>query len=228
MKLWVIGGLDPTGGAGVLRDRWTAELLVPGIEVITAITSRTEQGDGKPARSHPIAADELALQGLVDADAIKLGLVPASCTDAVIDALSSVRAPSVLDPVLHASDGGALGATPESLRRLASVVSLVTPNRAEALALGELPTATLLKDVEPGGARVCDRLRFDGGVHDFVRPRASSIDPRGTGCALATAIACGLGRGEALVEACAGAIAWLDRARLQCTTGPDGRPHLPR
>ncbi|HWB82183.1 MAG TPA: bifunctional hydroxymethylpyrimidine kinase/phosphomethylpyrimidine kinase, partial [Nannocystaceae bacterium] len=63
-------------------------------------------------------------------------------------------------------------------------------------------------------------------VHDFVRTRVSGVDPRGTGCALATAIACALGRGEALIDACAQAIAWLDEARLHTAPGPDGRPHL--
>ncbi|HWB77164.1 MAG TPA: bifunctional hydroxymethylpyrimidine kinase/phosphomethylpyrimidine kinase, partial [Nannocystaceae bacterium] len=162
MKLWVIGGLDPTGGAGVLRDRWTAEGLVPGVDVTTVITAYTQQGDGLPARAHAVAEGELtvALQRIDEADAIKIGLVPAACVDAVLAAIERARAPSVLDPVMRASDGGDLGATAQTLRPLARAVGLVTPNRAEALALGE-PLAlapTLYKNVDASPGLVCDRL----------------------------------------------------------------------
>lgn len=229
MRLWVIGGLDPTGGAGVLRDRWTAERFMPGVDVTTVITAHTQQGDGRPARAQPIAEGELtvALQHIGEADAIKIGLVPAACVDAVLAAIARARAPSVLDPVMHASDGGDLGATADTLRALARAVTLVTPNRAEAAALGDaLAPAMLLKSIDAAPGLVCDRLRVGEHIHDFVRPRVSSVDPRGTGCALATAIACALGQGTPLVDACARAIEWLDDARLHTAPGPDGRPHL--
>lgn len=230
MKLWVIGGHDPTGGAGVLRDRWTAERLVPGIEVTTVVTAYTEQGDGRAARAHPVAHDELAaaLQSIAGADAIKIGLVPAAGVEVVRAAIGRVQVPSVLDPVMRASDGGDLGATADTLRSLARAVGLVTPNRAEAAALGDalVSAAVLYKNVDAAPGLVCDRLIVGGQTHDFVRPRRSSSDPRGTGCALATAIACALGQGVALVDACARAIAWLDDARLHTVVGPDGRPHL--
>lgn len=235
MKLFVLGGLDPTGGAGVLRDRWTAEMLVPDIEVVTVITAMTEQGDGRPARAQPVAREQLAeqLHALAEASAIKLGLVPAALVEVVIEALRGIAAPTVLDPVLRASDGGALGASAETLRELGRVVRLITPNRAEARALlgaadALLPAAVLLKDVGDDASHVCDRLVDGELVHEYVRPRRSSVDPRGTGCALATAIACALALGEPLPRACARAIDWLDRARLHTSPGPDGRPHLPR
>jgi len=243
VSLWVIGGLDPTGGAGVLRDRWTATMLVPGIEVVTVVTAQTEQGDGRPARATAVDLAQLAalLRGIGGARAIKLGLVPAVCVPLLCSVLADVAVPCVLDPVLHASDGGALGSTGASLRELARTVELVTPNRdeacallgrddasLEALGLALAPAAVLLKDADDDASSVCDRLLVEGRVTAFERPRRSAQDPRGTGCALATAIACARWRGDALAIACARAIAWLDRARLHARTGPDGRPHLPR
>ncbi|MBC8072341.1 MAG: bifunctional hydroxymethylpyrimidine kinase/phosphomethylpyrimidine kinase [Deltaproteobacteria bacterium] len=242
MSLWVIGGLDPTGGAGVLRDRWTAAMLVPDLEVVTVISAHTEQGDGRPARSHPTEPSRLAtaLRGLGDARAIKLGLVPASCVDVVLEALAGLAVPCVLDPVLHASDGGDLGASVEGLRTLARAVELVTPNReearallghagpAQALAAVLAPAAVLVKDERAGLDTVCDRLVHGERTVAFERSRVHGPDPRGTGCALATAIACARACGDPLELACARAIAWLDRARVHTQLGPDGRAHLPR
>jgi hydroxymethylpyrimidine/phosphomethylpyrimidine kinase len=245
VSLWVIGGLDPTGGAGVLRDRWTAAMLVPGLEIVTVISARTEQGDGRPARAHPTEPSRLAaaLRGLPGARAIKLGLVPASCVATVLAALAGLDVPCVLDPVLRASDGGDLGASAASLCELGRATELVTPNRDEASALlgivdGEpslaalsaalAPAAVLLKDTDAPAGRVCDRLAMDGSVHTFERARLPGSDPRGTGCALATAIACARWQGDPLDRACARAIAWLDRVRVHVQPGPDGRPHLPR
>ncbi|MBL8948761.1 MAG: bifunctional hydroxymethylpyrimidine kinase/phosphomethylpyrimidine kinase [Myxococcales bacterium] len=245
MSLWLVGGLDPTGGAGVGRDRATALAVAPTLEVVTVISAMTQQGDGRPARAVPTAPTTLraALAGIGTARAVKLGLVPAACVEVVAAALRPLRVPRVLDPVLRATDGGDLGADVEGTHLLAACVDLLTPNRAEARALlGELPAqedalvtavrerglpSVLFKDAEdPDPAWVCDRLVHDGRCVDFRRPRVQGADPRGTGCALATAIACGLAQGRGVVEACASAIAWLDVARTRTHLGPDGRPHL--
>lgn len=240
-SLWLIGGLDPTGGAGVGRDEATAIAFAPALPRHVVITSYTEQGDGRPARGHAVAATHLreALAQLDRPLAIKLGLLPASLVEIVDATLAEHAAPCVLDPVLRASDGGDMGASVEALRGLVRRVGLVTPNRDEVLAMfGCAPAAVttamlrpwgdaawLLKDCEPG-PRVRDRLLDADGETSFVRPRVMGPDPRGTGCALATAIACGLAGGHSLVAACRDAIAWLDDARTRVTPGPDGRAHL--
>lgn len=245
MSLWLVGGLDPTGGAGVGRDRATALAIAPGLEVVTVITAMTQQGDGRPARAMPTAPAQLraALADIGRARAVKLGLVPSACVASVATALRSLPVPRVLDPVLRASDGGDLGADVEGTRTLAACVDLLTPNRAEARALlGAVPLradvlvaavrdhglpSVLFKDAdEPDPAWVCDRLVHEERCVEFRRRRVAGADPRGTGCALATAIACGLAQGRGVVEACASAIAWLDVARTRTHLGPDGRPHL--
>lgn len=246
MTLWIVGGHDPTGGAGVSRDRWAAQAFAPGLRVETIVTADTEQGDGRPARSHPRAARHLAraFAGLPSPRAVKIGLVPAQLVDTVIAALVGLTCPIAVDPVLQASDGGPLGSTVAGVRRLAACARLVTPNLAEAAALtgapprddddflrelgdAVAPAAVLLKGGHGRDPHVVrDRLHDCGEIVDFVRPRIPGDDPRGTGCALATAIACALAQGEPLRTACARAIAWLDDARTRTTIGPDGRPHL--
>lgn len=241
----MLGGIDPTGGAGVTRDRLVANERAPELTVVTVVTANTEQGDGRPARAQATARDELAaaLAGVALARAVKVGLAPASVVDVVVDALRRVKAPRVVDPVLWATDGGDMGARAEALLQLVASADLVTPNAAEAEALlGVRPqssaaalaavahwpgVAWLLKDCDPpDAAHVCDRLVVDGRVIELRRARGTGPDPRGTGCALATAIACELVRGASMVDACTTAVAWLDDARRDTCIGPDGRPHL--
>ncbi|MBX7078800.1 MAG: bifunctional hydroxymethylpyrimidine kinase/phosphomethylpyrimidine kinase [Nannocystaceae bacterium] len=241
MTLWLIGGHDPTGGAGITRDEATAARLAPALPRRAVSTAATWQGDGRPARAQARPAEAFAreLEGIEHARAIKLGLVPQSLVATLVAALARSAAPCVMDPVLRASDGGALGSSAGALLQLLPRVTVVTPNRDETVALLGVPAselvvaslaargaaAWLFKDVEPG-PQVCDRLVEGARVHEFRRPRRAGADPRGTGCALATAIACGLAQGTSLREACARAIAWLDDARTHVVAGPDGRPHL--
>nr|WP_255216180.1 bifunctional hydroxymethylpyrimidine kinase/phosphomethylpyrimidine kinase [Pseudenhygromyxa sp. WMMC2535] len=265
----MIGGLDPTGGAGLLRDGWTVQAVAPQLRQLAVVTASTRQGGDVPVQVGPVDPRGLAraLARLAAAPrlrALKIGMLPPDAV-ALVEALvlelrRRERPPSiVLDPVLRATAGGSLGAA-SSLLALARHVDLITPNRdelgalaqalradgqvhahaSEALAAG-LGVAVLAKGEAPKRAplaaplavgRVCDRLLLPNpsagpSQRLFERPRCAGPDPRGTGCALATAIACGLARGQAMTEAVAAAIAWLDAARRHLHPGRDGRPHLP-
>ena len=250
--LWLLAGVDPGGGAGLWRDQATARACAPELWQAPIVTCWTRQGAGSPATSRPRSSEHVLadLAAQPAPAAIKVGLLPAELTASVLPALAATGAPVVLDPVLLASDGGDLGA---DARRLVGVFSdmssqthhwLVTPNRAEAAALTGVAVddpdllarvaerlagpAVLLKDghgTDPG--RVRDRLWISGVVYSLARPRQPGPDPRGTGCALATAIACGLARGRPLRHAVAVGVAWLDAVRGWTNPGPDGRPHLP-
>ncbi len=220
--LWLLGGLDPTGGAGILRDVWTARALLPGAELGAVVSAWTWQGRGAPARAEARSLGRIAeeLAELPQPDAIKVGLVPARLIEAgLVPLLRGLAgpAPIVVDPVLIASDGGDLGARPRELLALAEVAALVTPNYGEAAVLagvepdpavesrlaGRLeelsrrPSAPawLLKGGHAAGDDVvADHLWERGALRVFRRPRCAGPDPRGTGCALATAIAVGLAR----------------------------------
>jgi hydroxymethylpyrimidine/phosphomethylpyrimidine kinase len=248
--LWLVAGCDPTGGAGLWRDLVTARACAPELLLAGVVTAWTRQGGGSPATASPRAADHVRadLAQLAAPAAVKLGLLPAGSAAEIVAAVAATGAPVVIDPVLFASDGGDLGASAavlaDVLRDMSRETWVVTPNRAEAAALvgadiddpAVLPrlgerlgrAAVLLKDA-PGAApdRVHDLLWVAGRVAQLARPRVAGLDPRGTGCALATAIACGLARGRPVPHAVAAAVAWLDVVRAWTHPGADGRPHLP-
>lgn len=242
-RIAVIGGMDPSGGAGLLRDAWTVKQRGPSLELHAVCTALTRQGDGRPARvaaAEPtIFARELERLAALDLRAIKIGMIPAEHVDVIDRFLARLEArPTrpwiVCDPVGSASAGGRLGAPAPGLARLAARVDLLTPNLTELAELCQAGLSTrrfaLLCKGEPvpGRAdRIRDRLCFaNGGEQVFERPRLPGPDPRGTGCALASAIACELALGRSLITAVAAGIAWLDGARRR-TIQVDGAWHLP-
>ena len=288
MTIWTIGGLDPSGGAGVLRDIWTIESLDPQQPVHALLSAWTWQGDGQPARAEAMDVRRLLelAQTLALPQVIKLGMVPAVMVDAIIEVFDGIataqrsRKPVVVfDPVCRPSDGGDLGVDALALLPLLARADVLTPNLDEAqwllqvgnfhrtgrtdipispedsimanncseqvgktqdlvgnlaLALAEcFPRSAILvkgghADVQSARELVVDVLRDQGRSYRFERSRQSEKkSPRGTGCALASAIACGLARGSDLYHAVALAIAWLDDIRHNTWPGPDGRPHLP-
>jgi hydroxymethylpyrimidine/phosphomethylpyrimidine kinase len=245
LTLWLLGGLDPTGGAGLLRDFSTASVVAPNLAVHCVLTAWTRQGHGAPARAEAVEPGRLAqqLHELRAPRAVKIGLVPAPLVDCLIESLQQVDAPIVVDPVLRASDGGVLGSTPAALAALITRATLVTPNLDEAAALTGLRAddrnlvravaerfpgvAVLLKGGHAGDPDcVIDRLWSRGSVRELLRPRSPGPDPRGTGCALATAIACGLGQAMPLEQAVEHGVTWLDEVRTRAVRR-NGAIHLP-
>jgi hydroxymethylpyrimidine/phosphomethylpyrimidine kinase len=242
VTLWVVGGVDPTGGAGIGRDLWAVGRSTPDVPAGALVTAFTRQGTGARARAFAVSPGRLraCARALPPPRVLKLGLVPDELAEEVEALARNVARPLVLDPVLHASDGGWLGGSAQTSVRLAGCATLVTPNRVELEAMSDvvgcaarpeelaaaLGTAVLAKQVPAEPDRVCDRLVVNGIGHDFVRSRVPGADPRGTGCALASAIAGRIHRGQDLIEATRVAIAWLDRTRLATRPGPDGRAQL--
>jgi hydroxymethylpyrimidine/phosphomethylpyrimidine kinase len=131
--------------------------------------------------------------------------------------------PIVFDPVMVASSGSVLAdsATVAAFERLMKAATLTTPNAPELAALTGLAVATVeqleLAAVElarrtgcavlaKGGHLAGDSLidllvDAAGEVTRFVGPRIASRHTHGTGCTLASGIACGLGRGLVLADA---------------------------
>ena len=160
--------------------------------------------------------------------------------------------PIVLDPVLAPTRGPAALSTKAVRRlreRLLPRVDLLTPNALEAAALlGVAPedvardpdaAARALLELGPrsvllkGGhllARrdrtVVDRLRGAAGDADLAQPREPGESPRGTGCALASAIAAGLARGSSIADSVRAARRWLARARRDAHPIGAGRRYL--
>jgi len=259
-RLILVGGMDPSGGAGLLRDSWVAQKWLCADDYSRhrgVLTAWTHQGYGRAATAEPCDlrnldwvlrewTTELLSRDLRSGErprwVIKLGLIPGPCCprlgEWLCDLRSKVCLQVVLDPVLRASDGGQLGSRVSALMALMDQVDLLTPNGDEARALslkseplgtrkkGRSPAAVLFKNLACDDSYICDRLESIGGEYDFIRPKISGPDPRGTGCSLATAIACALLQGREMRAAVQEAITWLDSARTRLRRAPDGRYHL--
>jgi len=237
-----VGGLDPSGGAGLVRDFITAEALgAKGILVGTAWTRQDEGGvRGVEPRSPEMvrAGIEHALAGCpIRATAVKVGMVArADIVAAIVAALDAWQGPVVFDPVLGASGGGSLfEGTPADLLPLMRRATILTPNLAEAAWLAGMAVDTVdharhvaRELVDRGAAAVLvkgghlhgpptDVLHSLVGERLYQGIRLPGTSPRGTGCALATAIAVGLARGQPLEQAVDAAKGWL-AGRIEAAT----------
>jgi len=226
----IIAGADSSGGAGLIRDvRALADL---GVDALCAITAVTAQSNSRVAAVHHVPPDIIRAQIAAAFEtrqigAVKIGMLGTSASvDAVAGSLPPREAvPIVLDPVLVSSSGGILldAAGRQAMReRLFPRTTLVTPNIPEAaallgedsaadepallgqarrlLALG--PEAVLLKGGHAAGEEAIDWLvSGESSVHRIASPRISATR-RGTGCALASAIAAGLASGVSIAGAC--------------------------
>jgi hydroxymethylpyrimidine/phosphomethylpyrimidine kinase len=159
--------------------------------------------------------------------AVKTGLLgSAAAVERVAALLRDVRAagvPLVVDPVLSATAGG-FEAAPDVVEAylvaLVPLATVVTPNLPELARLaGSNPASLLARGAEAvlvkGGHAhhdpVEDRLYTAAGELALRHPRLAVGEVRGTGCALASAVACELGGGAAVAEACRSAVAHLGR-----------------
>ena len=141
-KILLVGGVDNSGGAGILADKETLVTLGSGAAV--AVTAITVQSDDRFHDSHSVPAVILEKQlnsiNLDEIGAIKIGMLPHSDSIEVLaEFLTECRTmPVVLDPVFSSSSGGELCSQNafESLTSLLlPLVSLTTPNLSEALRL---------------------------------------------------------------------------------------------
>jgi hydroxymethylpyrimidine/phosphomethylpyrimidine kinase len=249
-RILIIAGSDSGGGAGIQADIKTVTMF--GGHAMTAITAITAQNTlaVEDVFAVPAAMVLKQIDVVVDdlgVDAVKIGMIgSAEAADAVANRLERLRVPIVFDPVMVATSGSALAdeATIAAFRRLMAVATLVTPNAPElevlsgrrvattedmedaALALAdEAGTAVLAKGGHIRGDLVSDTLVAAGEVTRFQSPRIESSNTHGTGCTLASAIACGLGQGRSLANA-------IERARnytlAAIQTAPGfGRGHGP-
>jgi hydroxymethylpyrimidine/phosphomethylpyrimidine kinase len=237
-RLLVIAGSDSSGGAGIQADLKTAQAF--GVYAQTAVTAVTVQDTKGVAQVHPLPPEVVKAQieralGDIGADAIKIGMLGnGEIATAVADALEGVSLPLVLDTVLLSSSGAALldEAGIDVLKsRLMRRAALVTPNLPEAEALtGIYPKSehrlrnaamvfkvlgvnhVLFKGGHGEGAVLRDVLWSDGEFTPFEASRQETAHTHGTGCTLATAIACGLAQGMALKDAVARAHAYVQEA----------------
>jgi hydroxymethylpyrimidine/phosphomethylpyrimidine kinase len=238
VRILVIAGSDSSGGAGLQADLKTAQAF--GIYAQTAVTAVTVQDTAKVHSVNPMApaivrGQIAAALNDIGADAIKIGMLGnGEIAAAVADALEGTDIPLVLDTVLLSSSGMPLldAAGFDILKaRLIARAALVTPNLPEAQALtGIVPDSeqglrnaamafkllgaenVLFKGGHGEGDTVRDVLWSGGAFIAFEAPRQRTRQTHGTGCTLATAIACGLAQKLSLKDAVARAHAYVQEA----------------
>ena len=237
-RILVIAGSDPSAGAGLQADLKTAQAF--GVYAQTAVTAVTVQDTAKVYSVNPVAPEIVrgqiaAALNDIGADVIKIGMLGnGDIAAAVADALEGNDIPLVLDTVLLSSSGAPLldeaGITVLK-KRLIRRARLVTPNLPEAEALtGIMPDSehrlrnaamafqmlgaenVLFKGGHGNGDVVRDVLWSGGEFMTFEAPRQHTRHTHGTGCTLATAIACGLAQRLPLKDAVARAHAYVQEA----------------
>jgi len=224
----VIAATDSSGGAGLTRDvRVLTDFAVDALCVVTAVTA---QSDKKVTAVYHVPPEVIRAQinaafATRQIDAIKIGMLGTQATvESVVAGLTAGAIPIVVDPVLVSSSGGVLldaGGRVALIESLFPLATLVTPNVPEAAALLGDPVATdeadlirqgerllgfgsqaiLLKGGHGDGQDAVDLLISGANIERLAAKRVAGSS-RGTGCALASAIAAGLAAGKPLSEAC--------------------------
>ena len=217
-----VGGLDPSGGAGLIVDVLTFSAF--GLHPQAVMTASTIQSLG--ALDSYVAADaghmyaQMHLIFETNAPAVlKIGMIgDDKIAGTLADVIGEFGAgiPVVLDPVLESSSGRPL-ITEAGLRimieRLLPFATVVTPNRMEAERLSGV-SITGVGDVRTAAEKILDMgadnvivkgghlqgeptdYLFDGSrMHALPGKRVPDANVRGTGCMHASALAACLALG---------------------------------
>jgi hydroxymethylpyrimidine/phosphomethylpyrimidine kinase len=241
-RVLIIAGSDSGGGAGIQADIKAVTALDGfAMTAITALTAQNTLGVHGVVGIEPafVAQQMEVVLSDLGADALKTGMLASPDTIVTIAETIARHAPErplVVDPVMVAKGGHRLlqeAAERTLIAQLLPLATVVTPNTLEAevlvgfpirneddmraagaalLAMG--PRAALMKGghLDEGGREVVDLLVTSQGVQRFTHRRVATKHTHGTGCTLASAIACGLAQGMELADAVARARDYVRRA----------------
>lgn len=226
----LIGGTDSSGGSGLGADQKTiSDHRCNAISVISAITFQNSSGQVK-VHSTPKICFRSQLDSLLEKelDVVKIGMLPdAQAVEEVDRFLQIVRCKKViLDPVKKTSSGYELISNDgwiSLVEKLLPKVHLITPNIEEAFALLEtgvcshiLPIELAEKCLNLGAKSVLlkgGHIRNDQACIDYLisnnqrykrfyyKRINGGTNIRGTGCRLASAIACAWAQNNELCKA---------------------------
>jgi len=249
-----IAGSDSGGGAGIQADLQTmAAHGVYGTTAITAVTAQNTQGveDSHVLPVEIVEAQYDAVTSDFDLGAIKTGMLATTpIVEAVAARVADVEIPAVVDPVMVATSGDRLLTedAEAAYEDLIAAATLVTPNADEAYVLTGVEVedvesavaagdaivemgaqAALVKGGHVAGDPVQDVLVTPEQTHVFEHERVDTEATHGSGCALSSAIAALLARGEPLAAAVEDGTDFLERAvrhHYDVGQGPGAVNHL--
>ena len=220
-----IAGFDPSSGAGITADIKTiAAHGCYGVSCLTAVTVQTtaavSQVCAEPGERVALTLEALAAD--MPIAAVRIGMLGSAAVAGAVAGFLAARglANVVLDPVIMSSSGIRLldeAGLKVLKERLLPLATVVTPNIEEAATLTGLPVGDVEEMkaaaralhamgapnvVVTGGhlspaIDILGRRTTNGGfrLYEITAPQLSSTSTHGTGCALASALACNLALG---------------------------------
>ena len=229
-----VGCFDALGRTGLIRDYLAGRAMGAGVILVPTVIA-VEGGDGLLFEPRAVSSVIEEIEGAMSrVVAIKIGLLGG--VDLVVPlakTLARFRGPVVYDPVLIEPSGSLPSgnllpeASLETLQPLLALAALVTPDVDDAARLIGAPVgdyesarqaathlrahganAALIKGATLPNESVDVLVQQEGEAH-FSTPRRNGRLPRGSGSAMATAIAVGLTRGLSIRGAVREAHAWL-------------------
>ncbi|OGQ55712.1 MAG: bifunctional hydroxymethylpyrimidine kinase/phosphomethylpyrimidine kinase [Deltaproteobacteria bacterium RIFCSPLOWO2_02_FULL_53_8] len=233
-----IAGSDPTTGAGAQSDLHTfAAFGVYGLSAITSLTAQTRSSVKAAMHTPPafVTKQITVLLSEFEINAAKIGMTGTAANVVAIGRILKKQpiAYVVLDPVMRSTSGYPLidDAGEKALRKLLPLVTLVTPNLAEAsvftgLKVRDVHEMELAATIIHGqgaqyvlikGGHLKDAavdILYDGSeYHYFEAPRLKrqKEELHGTGCLLSAGITAGLAKGAAIQKAVGDAKAYLGK-----------------
>ena len=247
-RILIIAGSDSGGGAGIQADIKAVTMF--GGHAMTAITAITAQNSLGVQAVMAVPVDlvlkqiDVVLEDL-GADCVKLGMIgSAETAQAVAERLATLEIPIVFDPVMVATSGAALAdaETVTVFDRILRMSAIATPNLPELSALTgqDLKDLDSVEDAALGMVRdtgtailakgghldtpvLTDVLVEPGGkITRWEADRVETMNTHGTGCTLASAIACGLGQGRDLVDSVTRARVYVQAAIREAPGFGDG------
>jgi hydroxymethylpyrimidine kinase/phosphomethylpyrimidine kinase/thiamine-phosphate diphosphorylase len=240
LAILLIGGLDPQGCAGITADIQTATMQgCHAVPLLTCLTQQTSEGltDLGALSETQFMAQYQNCVADFDIAAIKIGLIPnagiAQCISHIID---QHDVPVILDPVLASTSGGLGPDTAVQAMMTACLLpklTLLTPNWPELAQLVGTKVETVEQVALAAQALLSKGLSaclVKGGHADsawaadfFVNETTSFYcyhdkqlkSVRGTGCILATSLACYLAQDNDIRDAVILAKAYLNKGYRQ-------------
>ncbi len=238
-RVLIVAGSDSGGGAGVQADIKTVTMLGGyAATAITALTVQNTQGVSGviPAPPQGVAAQMRAVLSDIGADTIKTGMLG---DKVLIETVAKTihdtapNTPRIIDPVMVATSGDMLipRAAADSILSLLVPGSIVTPNaheaevltgkdvqsldgqrRAAEKLLEKGAAAAIIKGGHVEGDAIVDLVATPAKEMFFEQERIQSTSTHGTGCTLASALACSLAQGLDLEKAFKRAQAYVAKA----------------
>tara|TARA_B100000287_G_scaffold434719_1_gene500071 strand:+ start:1232 stop:2014 length:783 start_codon:yes stop_codon:yes gene_type:complete len=215
-NILIIGGHDPTGGAGIQADiEVSNKYKCNAFVVITCLTSQNTKNVYmvQNAKKDLVYDSIKKVCSEFKIDIIKVGLVPSiSIAKEIFNAIQKnqlKKCPIILDPIIMSGSGKKL--TTENtikfiIKNLLPLTTIITPNKNEYYKYKEISKKykiqdgnvnnianhILITDFQTRGNKIKSRLiKKEGEIIDYTSVKKNG-SYHGTGCTLSTAIACNI------------------------------------